>query len=268
MSAETTRSLEGRGAVVTGGGRGIGAEVARRLAREGCAVVVAARSLDQLEAVAAEIEGQGGRAWAVRCDVADAESVRSLAGEAVDRLAAHDLAVDILVNDAGVAHSAPIRSLTLEDWNRVLAVNATGTFLCTRAFMGEMMERGWGRIVNVASVAGVKGARYIGAYAASKHAVVGFTRCAAAEGASRGVTVNAVCPSYVETEMTRESIERIVAKTGISAEEALGAIVRTNPQGRLITAGEVAYTVLALCHEESASINGETIVIDGGGGLA
>jgi len=267
--------LAGRTAVVTGAGRGIGRAVALGLAEAGAAVVVAARTGREIEAVAAELSGEGHRALAVRCDVTDPASVERLAEEA-GRLADDASrvadgaggAVDILVNNAGAAHSAPVHKTELEDWNRMLAVNATGTFLCTRALLPGMLERGWGRIVNVVSVAGLTGARYIAAYAASKHAAIGLTRCTAAETAARGVTVNAVCPGYVDTPMTTESLRRIAEKTGRSAEEALQAILAGTPQKRLIQPAEVAYAVLSLCHEEARGINGGSIVIDGGELLA
>ncbi|HSL84904.1 MAG TPA: SDR family oxidoreductase, partial [Thermoanaerobaculia bacterium] len=212
-SPETTREpgrpLGGRVAVVTGGGRGIGAEVARRLAREGASVAVAARSEGEIGALAEELRHAGVRALAVPCDVTSEESVAALARAVEGELGP----VDLLVNNAGIASSSPLARTTLEEWNRIFTVNATGTFLCTRAFLPGMMERGRGRVVNVASIAGVAGARYIAAYAASKHAVVGLTRSAAAEAASRGVTVNAVCPGYVDTAMTDLSVARIVEKT-------------------------------------------------------
>ncbi len=257
-------SLDGRGAVVTGGGRGIGAAVARSLARAGAAVVVAARTLDQVERVAAELRGAGWSAWATVCDVTRPESVRELARGAIERLG-H---VDILVNNAGFAHSAPLHKIALEDWTRLFAVNATGTVLCTQAFVPGMLERKWGRVVNVASVSGLTGARYIAAYAASKHAVLGFTRAVAAEVALHGVTVNAVCPSYVDTDLTRESVERIVRETGRSRERALQALLERTPQRRLIEPEEVAHAVLALCDELAKGVNGEAIVIDGGALLA
>ena len=231
--------FSGSVAVVTGGGQGIGAAVARALAAEGAMVVVAARTAERIEGVAAEIKRAGGKAKAVRCDVTDVASVRDLAAAAG--------AVDILVNNAGVAHSAPLSRITPEDWNRVLAVNATGTFLCTRAFIGGMLERKRGRIVNVASVAGLAGARYIAAYAAAKHAVIGFTRSVAAELEGTGVVCNAVCPGYVDTEMTQQSIARVSAKTGKAPEAALAAMLAASEQERLITAEEVAQAVLKLC---------------------
>jgi len=226
--------FSGATAVVTGGGSGIGAAIARALAREGARVVVAARSRDRIEAVAAEINGT-----AVRCDVTDAASVRGLAQAAG--------AVDILVNNAGAAHSAPLARITLEDWNQVLAVNATGTFLCTQAFAAGMRERTRGAIVNVASVAGLGGAKYIAAYAAAKHAVIGFTRSVAAELEGTGVVCNAVCPGFVDTDMTHESIARVSAKTGKAPEAALAAMLATSEQQRLITPEEVAAAVLQLC---------------------
>ncbi|HJS43343.1 MAG TPA: SDR family oxidoreductase [Gemmatimonadales bacterium] len=228
-------------AVVTGGGQGIGAAVAQALAREGASIVVAARTKERIDAIAQAVQDGrgGGRARAVVCDVTDPASVRSLAKAAGP--------IDILVNNAGVAHSAPLSRITLEDWNRVLAVNATGTFLCTQAFVGAMLERKRGAIVNVASIAGLGGARYIAAYSAAKHAVIGFTRSVAAELEGTGVVCNAVCPGYVDTEMTQASVARVAAKTGKSPEAALAGMMAASGQERLITADEVATAVLRLC---------------------
>lgn len=251
--------LTGATAVVTGGSQGLGAAVARTLAAEGAAVVVAARTGPKIEATAAAIRATGQLAWAVRCDVTDPASVRALAEAA----ARHFDRADILVNNAGLAHSAPLHRLTLDDWNRVFAVNATGTFLCTQAFLAQMLERNWGRIVNVASVAGLHGARYIAAYSAAKHAVIGFTRAVAAEVAGTGVTCNAVCPGYVDTDMTQQSVERVMAKTGKSREDALAAMLATTSQQRLIPPEVVARAVVSLCDRSSGDVNGEAIVIDG-----
>ena len=244
--------FEGAVAVVTGGGSGIGAAVAHELAREGASVLVAARRTDRIERVATEIRGIGGKAWAVHCDVTDAASVNDLAKAA----ARHAGAVDILVNNAGVAHSAPLTKTTLDDWNRVLAVNATGTFLCTRVFMSGMLERKRGAIVNVASVAGLEGGRYIAAYAAAKHAVIGLTRSVAAEVEGTGVTCSAVCPGFVDTEMTEESVDRVVEKTGKSPADALEALLASASQRRLITAAEVAEAVLTLADLNGQRANG------------
>jgi NAD(P)-dependent dehydrogenase (short-subunit alcohol dehydrogenase family) len=252
--------VAGRAAVVTGGGRGIGAAVARTLAAAGASVVVTSRTGTEVEAVAASIRKSGGRAWSMECDVTDEAAVAAMAAEAVDRLG-H---VDILVNNAGVASSSPVHRTTLEDWDRLMRTNATSAFLCTRSFLGPMVERGWGRVVNVASVAGLHGARYIAAYAASKHALVGLTRAAAAEVAGRGVTVNAICPGYVDTAMTTESVARIVEKTGRTEDEARAAILAGSPLGRLLTPNEVAAAVLYLCWDAASGVNGQALVMDGG----
>lgn len=257
-------SLDGKTAVITGGGRGIGAAIARELAADRAALVVAARSPEQVEETAEAIRRAGGRAHATTCDVTDAEQVAALAAFAAEHLG-H---VDILVNNAGTAASAPLRSVTPEEWNRILGVNATGPYLCTRAFLEGMLERRWGRVVNVASIAGLTGAAYISAYTASKHAVIGFTRSVAAEVAAKGVTVNAVCPGYVNTPMTDASVAHIAAKTGMSREEAREELKRMSPQNRLFSPEEVAYAVRFLCDPRALGINGQAIVLDGGALLA
>lgn len=253
-------ALKGRGAVVTGGGRGIGRAVAEALAAEGASVVVAARTEEEIREVAEDLRDRGWESHALVCDVTDPDSVEALRADAADRLGR----VDILVNNAGVAGSAPLHRISLEEWNRTLAVNATGTFLCTRAVLPGMVERGWGRVVMVASTAGLTGARYISAYAASKHAVLGLTRSVADEVAGRGVTVNAVCPGYVDTEMTRRSVARIVDRTDLSEDEARAALRARSPQGRLLDPAEVAHAVAFLCTERAGAINGEALVLDGG----
>ena len=173
--------------------------------------------------------------------------------------------VDVLVNNAGVASGAPLARTTLDDWRAHFDVNATGAFLCTRAVVGGMIERGDGRIVTVASTAGLAGARYTAAYSASKHAAVGLMRAVAAEVAGTGVTANAVCPAYVRTDMTRRSIARIVAATDRSEEEAEAALVATSPLGRLLEPEEVAFAVAFLADPAAGAINGQTLVLDGGG---
>jgi NAD(P)-dependent dehydrogenase (short-subunit alcohol dehydrogenase family)/enamine deaminase RidA (YjgF/YER057c/UK114 family) len=253
-------SAAGRGvAVVTGAGRGIGAATARALASAGWPVVLAARTREQVERQAAELESAGHRARAVVCDVTSEAGVDGLAAAA-----AEVGPVSVLVNNAGAAGSMPLKRTTLDDWNRLMAVNATGAFLCTRAVLPDMLERRWGRVVNIASTAGLGGGKYLAAYTAAKHAVVGLTRSAAAEVDGSGVTVNAVCPGFVDTGMTAETVSRIVAKTGRSSEEALAAALASAGQQRLVTPDEVAVAVVALVAAEGdRAPNGEAVVLDG-----
>lgn len=255
------RRLVGKGAVVTGGGRGIGEAVAKALAEEGAAVVLAARTVEDIEWVAGGLEVDGRPAYPVACDVSDPDSVSAMAMRAQELLGG----VDILVNNAGVANSAPFLKVTLEQWERVHRVNATGALLATQAFLPEMLERGWGRIVNVASVASLAGARYITAYAASKHAMLGMARCLADELAGTGVTVNSVCPGYVDTEMTDANIARIAKKTGRNVKEIFEELEAKQPGGRLITVEEVAHAVMSFMPEEASSLQGSELVMRGGG---
>ena len=249
----------GRVAVVTGGGRGIGAATARALADAGLSVVDAARKRDQNEPRSAELTALGHRAKAVVCDVTSEASVLALAREAADLGP-----VAVLVNNAGAAGSTPLVRTSLEEWNRLIAVNATGAFLCTRAFLPGMLEQQWGRVVNVASTAGLGGGKYLAAYSAAKHALMGLTRSAAAEVAGTGVTVNAVCPNFVDTEMTAETVGRIVAKTGRTREDALAAALASAGQTRLIPAEEVAAAVVSLAAADGAHPpNGEALILDG-----
>lgn len=253
-------SLRDKRAVVTGGGRGIGAAVARDLARAGVRVVLSARSVHEIEGLAGELRDAGHQAWAVPCDLAVPAQILRLEETARKHLGA----VDILINNAGIASSAPLKAIRLEDWNRLFAVNVTAPFLCTQAFLPQMVEAGWGRVVTVASIAGKVGHPYIAAYCASKHAVIGFTRAVAAEVAAKGVTVNAVCPGYVDTPMTERSVANIVAKTGMSGEQALEYLRDQSPQKRLMESAEVSYLVLSLCDPRARGINGQAIVLDGG----
>ncbi|HVF56419.1 MAG TPA: SDR family NAD(P)-dependent oxidoreductase [Pyrinomonadaceae bacterium] len=254
--------LEGKIALITGGGRGIGRAVAFAFAREGAAVALVARTEAEVQRVAEEIREEcGARTFSAACDVSDAASVTRAFAEATGALGS---GIDILVNNAGIAESAPLLKTTDEHWQRHLAVNLSGTFYCTRAALPHMIERGWGRIINVASIAGKTGAPYVAAYSASKHGVLGLTRSAALEVATKGVTVNAICPGYVETDMTWRGVENITAKTGKSAEEALDLLRRTSPQQRLVTPEEVAALALLLASEDGRGITGQAINVDGG----
>ncbi len=257
-------TLADRAAVVTGASRGIGAAVARVLAERGARLVLAARGLDGVEALRAALASRGAEAHATVCDVSDPASVRALGDFARERVGP----VGVLVNNAGIASSAPIGKIDLEEWNRTFAVNATGPFLCMQAFVGDMVSRGWGRIVNVASVASRVGAPYIGAYTASKHALLGLTRTAAAELGEKGVTVNAVCPGYVDTDMAELAVRGVMERSKLPREQALAAVLKTVGQRRLITPQEVATLVAYLCGEGAGGINGQAIVVDGGGLLS
>ena len=252
--------LDGRGAVVTGGGRGIGAAVARALSKSGAHVLVAARTSAEIEKIAAELRARGGKAWAASCDVTDEASVKRL-GEA----ARYHLGVtDILVNNAGAAASASLRKITLEEWNRLLSINATSAFLCTREFAPGMAERGWGRVVNVASIAGLEGGKYIAHYTASKHAMIGLTRATAVEFAGTGVTVNAVCPGYVDTQMTDRTLAIVESRAGLSRKDALLAVLATTGQGRLVTPEEVAAEIARLCLPDADEITGQAVLLNPG----
>jgi len=249
-------NLQDKHAVITGGGSGIGAAVAAALAAEGARITVMGRRLKPLEDRAAALP----EARSVRCDVADSESVSA----AFEQARAKFGPVDVLVNNAGAAASAPFHKMDAKLWRHMLAVNLDGVFNCTRQAFEEMRGRGWGRIVNVASTAALKGYAYVSAYCAAKHGVLGLTRALALEAAKTGITVNAVCPGYTDTDIIRDAVRNIAAKTGRSSEEAAAEFTRGNPQGRLIQPKEIADAVAWLCRPESASITGQAIIIAGG----
>ena len=244
--------LNDKVALITGGGRGIGRAIALAFAKHGARVAVAARTREQVESVAQEI---GENAIALVCDVSSPESVAQMFTQ---------IKPDILVNNAGIAESAMFLKTTDELWHRHLAINLNGTFYCTRAALPAMLIKRWGRVINIASIVAKIGAPYIAAYAASKHGVLGLTRSVALEVATSGVTVNAICPGYVETEMVARGVERITSRTGRSAKEALDTLKKMSPQNRLVTPEEVAALALLLASDEGRGINGQGINIDGG----
>lgn len=243
-------TLEGRSVLITGGGTGVGAALAVAFADAGASVVVSGRREKPLEEVAAKSSA----IRAIPADVTDEGSVSSLFDAAGP--------VDIVIANAGAAESAPIGKTTLAAWNRMIEVNLTGTFLTLRAGLGRM--QGWGRLISVASTAGLKGYPYVAPYTAAKHGVVGLTRAIAQEVASRDITANALCPGFLDTEMTDRSIANIMDKTGLDREAAHASLARNNPQKRLIRPGEVAAAALWLCGPESDGINGQAIAIAGG----
>lgn len=242
-------------AVVTGGSSGIGKAVAARLLAEGHTVAITGRRKEALEEAAAELAGRG-RVECLAFDVADEAAV---AGALDGR------EVDVLVNNAGHGTSSALERTPLEDWSAMLAVHATGAFLCTRAVLGGMKARDRGRIVTVSSIAGLAGARYIAAYVAAKHAAIGLMRATAAEVAGTGITANAVCPGYVDTPMTDASVANIAAATGRGEAAARDHLAHTSPLGRLVTTDEVAAAVAYFASPAAAAVNGQTLVLDGGG---
>lgn len=241
--------LSGKRVLITGGGTGVGADLARGFAAEGASVVICGRREAPLRAVA---EPLGARF--VTADVTREDDIARAFAEAGP--------CDIVIANAGAAESAPMGRVTLDQWNAMLAVNLTGVFLTFRAGLAQLP--GWGRLIAVASTAGLKGYAYVAPYAAAKHGTVGLVRSLALEVAKRPVTVNAICPGFLDTEMTDRSVATIVAKTGKSAEEARAALAAANPQKRLIQPAEVTASALWLCAPGSEGVNGQAIAIAGG----
>ena len=256
---DNARTFAGKHALVTGGARGIGAAIARQLLEAGARVSLVGRSESALASAVAELR-ELGEVDGFSADVAQGDSVKRAFDQARERFGS----IDILVNNAGQAASAPFLKTDEAIWQLMLAVNLTGTFLCTREALPDMLAAKWGRVVNVASTAGLTGYGYVAAYCAAKHGVIGLTRSLALEVATKGITVNAVCPGYTETDIVRDGVANIVAKTGRTEEQAHAELAAGNPQKRLVQPIEVAGTVLWLCLPASGAMNGQSLAVAGG----
>lgn len=252
--------LRGKTAFITGASRGIGHAIALAFAREGAELALGARSMDSLALVASEIEAGGGSAVPIRIDVGDGDSVDAARAAVHEKLGN----VHIVVNNAGIAESVKVLDMDEAHWQSHLDVNLTGTFRVTRAFLAGLVAEGWGRVINIASTAGKVGYRYTAAYCASKHGVIGFTRALALEMASKNVTVNAICPGYVNTDMASKASKNIAKKTGGTESDAMAWLAQQSPQNRLVEPEEVAAVAVMLAGDDARGINGQAINIDGG----
>ncbi len=254
-------TLAGKHALVTGAGRGIGAAIAGAFGREGARLTLLGREVDELELRAAELRAADVEVRTAVADVSDEAAI----GDAFARAGEAFGPVEILINNAGIARTKPLVKMERDFWDAIIGVNLTGTYLCSRAAVGPMLARGWGRIVNVASTAGLVGGKYGSAYCASKHGVIGFTRALAVEFAGSGVTVNAVCPGFVETALLTDALAEITAKTGRTEAQARAAMLAGSLQSRVITPDEVAAAVVWLCSDGAAAMTGQALPIEASG---
>lgn len=253
--------LAGRHALITGGAKGIGAAIAEKLAGLGATLTLVGRDQAALDAHRdALVNTHDAAIVCQQADVTDPDAVAT----AFARVSEQNGPITILINNAGAAASAPFQRTDRALWDAMLAINVTAAFTCTQAALPAIRAEGWGRVINVASTAGLKGYRYVSAYVAAKHALIGLTRSLALELAETAITVNAVCPGFTDTALLDRSVRTITEKTGASSEQARAQLAAANPQGRLITPEEVAHTVAWLCHGDSASITGQAIIVAGG----
>ncbi|MCG7521994.1 SDR family NAD(P)-dependent oxidoreductase [Ruegeria sp. Ofav3-42] len=244
-------TISGKHVIVTGGGSGVGAETAREFADAGAKVTIMGRGQKQLQAQ--------GLSWQV-CDVTDPGSVSS----AFDAARAEHGDIAVVVANAGAALSVPFEKMSPDDLDKMLGVNLTGVFNVWQAALPDMKAAGWGRMIAIASTAGLKGYSYVSGYCAAKHGVVGLTRALSLELASSGITVNAICPGFIETPMLDRSIANISEKTGMTSEQAANSLWRNNPQKRFVQTDEVAGTAMWLCSDAARSVNGHALSISGG----
>ena len=259
LSGQLSDSLSGKHALVTGGGKGIGLAIARALLQQGASVTITGRNASTLLAARAQLQDLG-QITVVEMDVADRAAVSRAFAQAQSAAGL----IAILVNNAGQAGSAPFLKTDIELWQQMLAVNLSGTFHCSQEALPGMLAQGWGRIVNVASTAALTGYAYVSAYCAAKHGVLGLTRALALEVATQGITVNAVCPGYTETDIVENAVKNIMDKTGRSAAQARAELAAGNPQQRLVQVEEVAQAVAWLCQPGSSAITGQAIAVAGG----